>query len=65
MNSEAEGWTGVSAPSEGESLEGASPAQTSTTVFPTDTGTLALDTRRVLVQLLLGPSVDARRQSKL
>lgn len=30
-----------------------------------DTGTLPLDTRRVLVQLLLGPSVDAHRQSRL
>jgi len=33
--------------------------------FLGDTGALPLDTRRVLVQLLLGPSVDARRQSKL
>lgn len=33
--------------------------------FLGDTGSLPLDTRRVLVQLLLGPSVDARRQSKL
>lgn len=33
--------------------------------FRGDTGTLAVDTRRVLVQLLLGPSVDARRQSRL
>ena len=33
--------------------------------FLGDTGTLPVDTRRVLVQLLLGPSVDARRQSKL
>ncbi|HKO93513.1 MAG TPA: DUF4194 domain-containing protein [Polyangiaceae bacterium] len=33
--------------------------------FQDDTGTLPIDTRRVLVQLLLGPSVDARRQSKL
>lgn len=33
--------------------------------FLGDTGTLPIDTRRVLVQLLLGPSVDARRQSKL
>ena len=33
--------------------------------FQGDTGTLPIDTRRVLVQLLLGPSVDARRQSKL
>jgi Domain of unknown function (DUF4194) len=33
--------------------------------FRGDTGGLPVDTRRVLVQLLLGPSVDARRQSKL
>lgn len=33
--------------------------------FRGDTGGLPIDTRRVLVQLLLGPSVDARRQSKL
>lgn len=33
--------------------------------FRGDTGVLPIDTRRVLVQLLLGPSVDARRQSKL
>jgi len=33
--------------------------------FQGDVGTLPIDTRRVLVQLLLGPSVDARRQSKL
>lgn len=33
--------------------------------FLGDTGSLPIDTRRILVQLLLGPSVDARRQSKL
>lgn len=33
--------------------------------FLGDTGALPIDTRRVLVQLLLGPSVDAQRQSKL
>jgi hypothetical protein len=33
--------------------------------FLGDTGSLSIDIRRVLVQLLLGPSVDARRQSKL
>ena len=37
----------------------------SATSFLGDTGTLPVATRRVLVQLLLGPSVDARRQSKL
>jgi hypothetical protein len=34
-------------------------------LFADDTGALPLDTRRVLVQLLLGPTVDAQRQSKL
>lgn len=33
--------------------------------FPGDTGTLSIETRRVLVQLLLGPSIDARRQGRL
>ena len=36
-----------------------------TLAFPDDRGLLEIDTRRVLVQLLLGPSVDARRQTKL
>ncbi|WP_114469643.1 DUF4194 domain-containing protein [Pseudorhodoferax soli] len=40
-------------------------AATDVATFRGDTGGLPLDTRRVLVQLLLGPSVDARRQSKL
>ncbi len=43
------------------SAEGAAEAAT----FLGDTGALPIDTRRVLIQLLLGPSVDARRQSKL
>lgn len=34
-------------------------------VFADDRGHLPMDTRRVLVQLLLGPSMDARRQTKL
>ena len=38
---------------------------TEAATFRGDTGGLSMDTRRVLVQLLLGPSVDARRQSKL
>lgn len=38
---------------------------TETGSFVGDTGQLPVDTRRVLVQLLLGPSLDARRQSKL
>jgi hypothetical protein len=35
------------------------------TLFSGDCGQLAVDTRRTLVQLLLGPSVDARRQTRL
>jgi hypothetical protein len=35
------------------------------TLFPGDTGQLALDTRRALVQLLAGPSLEARRHGKL
>ena len=34
-------------------------------VFPGDTGRIPHETRRVLVQLLLGPAVDGRRQSNL
>lgn len=34
-------------------------------LFPGDTGELAFETRRVLVQLLLGPSVDGRRHGRL
>lgn len=36
-----------------------------TVAFAGDRGQLTLDTRRILVQLLLGPSVDAKRQNKL
>lgn len=39
-----------------------SPAQAA---FAGDTGALPLDTRRVLVQLLLGPAIDATRQRRL
>src|SRR6266850_6681193 len=34
-------------------------------LFAGDTGELPLDTRRVLAQLLAGPSLDGRRHSKL
>ncbi len=34
-------------------------------LFPGDSGQLALDTRRALVQLLAGPSLEARRHGKL
>lgn len=42
--------------------EGAPP---STALFMNDRGELALDTRRALVQLLSGPSLDGRRHAKL
>lgn len=44
------------------------PTQTEETqcvLYPGDVGELRLETRRVLVQLLLGPALDGRRQSKL
>ena len=42
------------------------PADTpATVVFAGDTGQLPPDTRRVLVQLLLGPAIDATRQRRL
>ena len=39
--------------------------ETTSDLFPGDTGELAFETRRVLVQLLLGPSVDGRRHGRL
>jgi hypothetical protein len=41
------------------------PAAPPTVLFNGDTGTLRLDTRRCLVNLLNGPSIDGRRQSGL
>jgi hypothetical protein len=40
-------------------------ALASAPLFPGDTGELPVETRRVLVQLLAGPSIDARRHGKL
>jgi hypothetical protein len=56
---------------EQDSLEPAVPPPAENTpvgaaaLFSGDTGELPLDTRRVLVQLLAGPSLDARRHQKL
>src|SRR6266513_4347885 len=36
-----------------------------TSFFEGDTGELRLETRRALVQLLIGPSIDGKRQQKL
>lgn len=50
-------------PAEAHELD---PAQESAThLFMGDSGELALDTRRALVQLLAGPSLDGRRHPKL
>lgn len=46
-----------------EPIDGAAPPTTA--LFMGDSGELALDTRRVLVQLLAGPSLDERRHGKL
>lgn len=43
----------------------AAPPSDAGAAFAGDTGELALETRRALVQLLLGPSVDGHRQLKL
>jgi hypothetical protein len=40
-------------------------SSTETPAFHGDTGDLPIETRRVLVQLLLGPALDAQRQNKL
>ena len=40
-------------------------AAPTTALFPGDSGELALDTRRALVQLLAGPALDGRRHAKL
>jgi hypothetical protein len=39
--------------------------ESSDATFPGDRGTLAMPTRRALVQLLAGPSIDGSRQAKL
>lgn len=45
--------------------DGIETGNASIALFPGDTGMLSFETRRVLVQLLAGPSLDARRHSKL
>lgn len=52
---------------EAEALHGEGPANSlmPPTVIPGDKGTLPVEARRVLVQLLRGPSVDVRRHAKL
>ncbi len=45
-------------------IEDTAPASDQT-LYPGDSGELSLDARRVLVQLLTGPSLDGQRHSKL
>ena len=46
-------------------IESEKPESAENSLFSGDTGELPLDTRRALVQLLSGPSLDQRRHSKL
>lgn len=48
-----------------QNIEGAVTSLTPATAIPGDKGTLPVEARRVLVQLLRGPSVDVRRHAKL
>ena len=58
-------WSEADAPEE-EMLETAVSAQQSGhTLYQGDSGELSLDARRVLVQLLAGPSLDGQRHSRL
>lgn len=50
---------------EGEGSSEATHHDESALTFPGDRGELPLDTRRAIVQLLLGPAIDGRRQTKL
>jgi hypothetical protein len=64
MNSAIEG--AVEAGIEGAVEAGAgATGESEAALFAGDSGELAMETRRVLVHLLLGPSLDARRQTKL
>lgn len=45
--------------------EALAPEPNGAVLFSGDTGELPMDTRRVLVHLLLGPALDAERQTKL
>jgi hypothetical protein len=50
---------------EAQHIDGAVTSLMPVTVIPGDKGTLPVESRRVLVQLLRGPSVDVRRHAKL
>jgi hypothetical protein len=57
----------MSSPTEDAALEpeAASARREGAALFAGDTGELPMETRRVLVHLLLGPALDAQRQTKL
>jgi hypothetical protein len=56
----------MSSPTEDPSApDGASSPPNDAGAFAGDTGELPMETRRVLVHLLLGPALDAQRQTKL
>lgn len=55
----------MSLPDEGELAGKVEASSTSTVLFDGDLGQLPLETRRVLIQLLIGPAIDGRRQRKL
>jgi len=61
----ADGGLQVDALHRGDPALGEVPPESATLVFHGDLGELPLETRRVLVQLLLGPALDAQRQTKL
>lgn len=48
-----------------DALPAPEPDSNGASLFSGDTGKLPMDTRRVLVHLLLGPALDAQRQTKL
>ena len=58
----ADGTADTTAAATTQATEGAPPT---TALFLGDSGELALDTRRALVQLLSGPALDGRRHAKL
>jgi len=62
MNLPTEYHAGPDADPDNDTRANDSPAQAG---FAGDTGQLPMDTRRVLVQLLLGPAIDATRQRRL
>lgn len=63
MSSLTDGIDDIDEPADATFEDGSTPSGTE--LFPNDRGTLQVGTRRVLVRLLQGPSVDGRRQPRL